>query len=103
LSFSALWAHFKATFSEGGFFTYNEIHFIDEEQIPKDKLIDAINLVNDIDRKDIVFIALTEFLDSKLWTGDKKLIQGLKAKGYDKVLSTDEMVELRFNIDNQNT
>jgi predicted nucleic acid-binding protein len=78
---------------------YNEIHFIDEEQIPIDKLFDAINLVADIDQKDIVFIALSEYLDSLLWTGDKKLIHGLKAKGYENILSTEEIVELRYRLE----
>ncbi|MCF8372823.1 MAG: hypothetical protein K9H64_14455 [Bacteroidales bacterium] len=78
---------------------YNEIHFIDEEQIPKDNLLFAIELVKDIDEKDIVFIALNEYLDTKLWTGDKKLINGLKSKGYNKIISTQEMIELRYFLE----
>lgn len=79
---------------------YNEICFIAEEQIPKEHLVKSIELVKDIDNKDIVFIALTEYLGSKLWTGDKRLIQGLKSKGYSNVLSTEEMILLRSHIEN---
>jgi predicted nucleic acid-binding protein len=86
---------------ETEYLIYNEICFIAEEQIPKEHLLTAIELVKDIDNKDILFIALTEFLDSKLWTGDKKLLQGLKLKGYNNVISTEEMILLRSQIEKE--
>lgn len=44
----------------------------------------AYNLCKDIDRKDAVFVALTIEYDGLLWTGDRKLIEALKRKGFDK-------------------
>ncbi len=42
----------------------------------------AKKLCYEIDIDDTIFIAFTEFLEGKLWTGDKKLINGLEQKGY---------------------
>ena len=41
----------------------------------------------------ILFVALTNHINGKLWTGDKKLISGLKKKRYLKTISTDELYE----------
>jgi hypothetical protein len=34
------------------------------------------------------------FLDAYLWTGDKVLYNGLMKKGFDRVLTTSELVKL---------
>lgn len=70
------------------------INFIDDILIPDDVIEDAIDLVADIDENDILFVALTNHLHAKLWTGDKKLISGLKAKGYSKTLTTNDMYDI---------
>ena len=46
---------------------------------------------SDIDEEDSLFVALSNHLHSSLWTGDKRLLNGLKKKGYSKVLSTDDL------------
>lgn len=49
---------------------------------------------------DIAFVALNEYLeDARLWTGDKQLLEGLRAKGYKKCISTEELFELRRKIE----
>jgi predicted nucleic acid-binding protein len=68
-----------------------KITFIDEILISDDGLMNAIGLVSDIDENDALFVALTNHLDSKLWSGDKKLINGLSKKGYNKIISTDNL------------
>jgi predicted nucleic acid-binding protein len=78
---------------------YKNINFISEAQIPKTHRLEAYNLIKDIDLDDIVFIALNEYQNSILWTGDKVLITGLKSKGYDGVISTNELVKLRRHIE----
>ena len=81
---------------------YKNINFIDEEQIPKAFRLRAFDLVKNIDLNDIVFVALNEYQASILWTGDKALIRGLRSIGYDKVITTDEMVKLRNRQEKNN-
>lgn len=38
----------------------------------------------DVDAKDTPFAALAIELDAPLWTGDKKLVLGLRKKGFDR-------------------
>jgi predicted nucleic acid-binding protein len=57
-------------------------------------------LVKAIDMNDIAFVALNEFQNSILWTGDKPLVKGLRLVGYDRVLLTNEMVNLRNTLEN---
>ncbi len=59
--------------------------------VPLNFYKDAIKLCEDIDVDDSVFIAFAEFLNAKLWTGDKKLINGLLKKGFKRLLTTEEL------------
>ena len=54
----------------------------------------SLELIRDIDTDDLAFVSLTEYMDALLWTGDKHLELGLKAKGYKKVLNFNEVREL---------
>jgi predicted nucleic acid-binding protein len=81
---------------------YKKISFIDEEQIPKIHRLQAFDLVKDIDLNDIVFVALNESQKSILWTGDKALINGLRSIGYERVITTDEMIKLRNQLEKNN-
>ena len=62
--------------------------------IPQDIWQKAEDLTLDIDPDDIPFVALSIFLEACLWTGDKVLYNGLKEKGFDKVLLTSELREI---------
>jgi len=55
----------------------------------------GVNLTSDVDADDIAFVALTLHLDAQLWTGDKRLIRGLAAKGFDRVVTTQDIIDLR--------
>lgn len=72
------------------------IRFINVELIPLKLLLKAENIVCDIDVDDAEFVALTEHIKGKLWTGDKDLIKGLKKKGWDKVVTTDSLYKEIF-------
>ncbi len=61
----------------------------------------AYDLVKEIDLKDIAFIAINEYQTAILWSGDKSLVKGLRASGYDKVITTDEMIKLRDRLENK--
>jgi len=76
---------------------YKSITFISEEQIDDENWLFADNLVSDIDQKDIVYIAYTKQFNCNLWTGDKKLINGLAGKNYHKVFTTDDLFLIRNN------
>ncbi len=54
----------------------------------------ALELVKEIDDNDIAFVATTLFVDGFLWTGDKILYNGLKAKGFKKVFNLNEIKTL---------
>ncbi len=69
------------------------ITFVDEILISDKTFLKAIDLVSDIDENDALFVALTNHLNGKLWTGDKKLITGLKKKKYSKTISTNDLYE----------
>lgn len=73
----------------------NCLTFTNEALIPYEFWIKAANLVRDVDMNDIAFVTLAEFLDIKLWTGDKELMKGLAKKGYTNFITTDELYNLR--------
>lgn len=78
---------------------FDQIHFITEDQIPFEIWIKSINYVRGVDMDDIAFVALSEYLDIKLWTGDKKLMKGLLSKGFQKCISTQELLMLRDELE----
>ena len=57
--------------------------------------MEAYQLTFDIDEKDTPFIATTISLNSILWTGDKKLITGLRKKGFNDIINTRELLKKR--------
>ena len=67
------------------------ITILDHHLIPAKFYRKAMALCQNIDDDDIPFIALTLFLKGSLWTGDKKLITGLKEKGFEKFIKTSEL------------
>jgi len=72
-----------------------DITFISEEQIDLKFWNEAYELVHDIDIKDIQYIAYARQFRCKIWSGDKKLQNGLKLKGFTSIITTDEVFDLR--------
>jgi predicted nucleic acid-binding protein len=62
--------------------------------ITDNELSTAINLVANIDENDALFVALNNRLSGFLWTGDKRLINGLRKKDYQNLITTDELFEI---------
>jgi len=58
------------------------INFIPLEFVGLESRQKAYNLCHDVDIKDTPFVALSIDLAIPLWTGDKKLKDGLKEKGF---------------------
>lgn len=71
----------------------NKIRFINLKLIPKESYEFAESLTQDIDIDDTEFVALTEHIKGKLWSGDKELQRGLNKKGWNKFISTEELFE----------
>ena len=74
--------------------TTSKINFISVQSIPKEIYQQTELLTANVDMDDTEFVALTEHLNVKLWTGDKVLINGLSKKGWNKFISTNELFEI---------
>jgi predicted nucleic acid-binding protein len=71
------------------FLVTRNIHFINDQLIEENLLRDAKSLLENIDKDDAPFLALANQLNAKLWTGDKKLANGLIKLGYSNMVSTE--------------
>jgi putative PIN family toxin of toxin-antitoxin system len=67
------------------------IKFVDIKELPREILFEANEIVKDIDEDDTYFVALYLYQKHKIWTGDRKLINGLKKKGYDICITTSQL------------
>jgi predicted nucleic acid-binding protein len=77
---------------------FSKITFIDTRILPIAILLQAEELVAQIDPDDTEHIALSLYLECRLWSGDKRLREGLRVNGLLWVLNTDEMLELRATL-----
>ncbi len=71
------------------------IDLISSEAISETHWKRAYELTADVDENDTPFLATAIGINASIWTGDKKLINGLKAKGFLDIYSTAELYELR--------
>ena len=67
------------------------IELLDSEHITDENQGKAQNLLKDIDPWDIEFVALSLQTGYPIWTGDKKLVKGLKAKGFRNYILTKDL------------
>ena len=74
----------------------HNIKFIDDILISGKNIEESLFLVENIDGNDVLFVTLANHLHCKLWTGDKKLISGLKKKGFVRTINTDDLLKLYF-------
>jgi len=72
-----------------------KIDLIDLESIQQQTWEKAVELTKNVDQFDAPFIALSLELGSPLWTGDKKLINGLNENGIDWILDTETVKQIR--------
>ena len=71
----------------------SKIKFISVQLIPTNLFLKAEALTKDSDIDDTEFVALTEHVRGKLWTGDKELIKGLKKHKWNKLITTEELYQ----------
>ncbi len=72
----------------------NKIRFININLIAKEVYNKAEDLTSDVDIDDCEFVALTEHIKGKLWSGDKRLIKGLLNKRWNKFIETENLYKL---------
>ena len=61
---------------------FNQVAIIEKDEISLNVQSQAFLLVKDIDENDTAFVATTIYLNAILWSGDKPLFDGLRAKGF---------------------
>ena len=83
---------------ESEFQICKDIKFISEEQISNTNWHTAYGLVEDIDEKDIHYVAFSLQFNRKIWSGDKQLIKGMTKKGFHEFLTTDELFKIREEL-----
>ena len=71
------------------------IDLISSEAISELHWDSAFQLTSDIDEKDMPFVATAFGIGGIVWTGDKKLINGLRKKDFQDIISTSELIEQR--------
>ena len=72
---------------------FSKIRFINAELIPLTLFTKAEKLTLNVDIDDTEFVALTEHIRGKLWTGDKELAKGLISRKWNKLILTEELIE----------
>jgi predicted nucleic acid-binding protein len=83
---------------ESEFQVCKDIKFISEEQILGINWETAFELVKEVDENDIHYVAFSKQFDRRIWSGDKQLIRGLKKKGFDDFITTDQLHILRHEL-----
>jgi len=71
-----------------------KIRFINVQLIPKEIYLRSLSLTENVDVDDTEFVALTEHIKGKLWSGDKELRKGLENKNWNKFISTTDLFEI---------
>ncbi len=77
---------------------FNHISFINTEIVPTKIWLNAESIMADVDPDDTEFYALSQYLNCKIWTGDKKFHLRLLQKGIHQTLSTDDIFNLRSTL-----
>ncbi len=75
----------------------SKIKFVNQLLIDPDNYQKADDLTKDIDPDDLLFVGLTLQLRCRLWSGDKKLINGLRKKDFKQIITTDELFRIYLN------
>ena len=65
-----------------------------DEDIPEEILSQSLQYVMEIDPKDVVFVASAITLNARLWSGDTKLIKGLREKNINIIVQTKDIIAL---------
>ena len=70
------------------------IRFINPQIIPSQIFTEASELTSGVDIDGCEFVALTEHIKGRFWSGDKELINGLILKKWNRFIDTNELYRL---------
>ncbi len=73
----------------------NEITFVEENKLKESVWRNAQKLTDDVDPKDVVYVAFSKHFRCKIWSGDKSLMKGLAKKDFHNFITTEELYNLR--------
>ena len=59
----------------------SRVEFVSETSIPIGTWMEAYRLCRDVDEKDTPYVALALYAKAEIWTDDRELKDGLRAKG----------------------
>jgi predicted nucleic acid-binding protein len=77
----------------------SKISFINQVLVTPDNYKKAVELTNDIDPDDVLFVGLAIQFQCKLWSGDKKLIKGLSDKNFHHAITSEQLFQLYLNYE----
>jgi predicted nucleic acid-binding protein len=80
-------------FYELEYLVTKNIRFMNHLLIEETIIAKAETRLSNIDIDDAPFIAMTDYLKAKLWTGDKKLQNALNKQGYRHIITTNQLLE----------
>ncbi len=72
----------------------NNISVFSVSKYDADILKVAQQLTSDIDENDVQYIALTILLEGLFWTGDLRLLRGIKRKGFSHIITTSDFEQI---------
>jgi predicted nucleic acid-binding protein len=75
-----------------------EITFFPENKLKQSVWRNAQKLTDDVDPKDVLYVAFSKHFRCKIWSGDKSLMKGLAKKGFYNFITTDELYKLRESL-----
>ena len=77
-----------------------EITFVAENKLKQSVWKNTQKLTEDIDPKDVLYVAFSKHFRCKIWSGDKSLMKGLAKKDFHYFMTTDELFKLRESLMN---
>lgn len=66
-------------------------------------MVTTENILIDIDINDTPFVALAKHFETFLWTGDKKLINGLADSDFIPILTTQQLAERKLLFETESS
>ncbi len=78
----------KNEFNQNLLLLLTRLLLINDDKITDATFQNAFELTKSIDPNDTIYIALAISLDALFWTGDLKLLKGLKRKGFHHIITT---------------